>query len=130
VLFGSLHAVYTVLDITKPRRLVPQDPAVAVAMANTAVRLARGGSTMWQAWVGFNFSHSLGVFLFGALCVGAGIAVGSIAIPAWALLALVLVGLTYLGLGMLYWFRVPIAGIAIGTGFLFVAWLMYVRLGV
>src|SRR5712691_5725954 len=31
-----------------------------------------GGTDMWRAWIGFNFSHSLGVLLFGALEVWAG----------------------------------------------------------
>jgi hypothetical protein len=35
VLLGLLHALYTFLDIGRPRRLVPQDPAVARAMAES-----------------------------------------------------------------------------------------------
>ena len=60
LLLGILHALYTFLDIREPRRLVPQEPSVALAMVESPVRLARGGTTMWRAWVGFNFSHSLG----------------------------------------------------------------------
>jgi hypothetical protein len=40
VLLGSLHALYTYLDIDRPRRLVPRDPAVARAMAESQVRIA------------------------------------------------------------------------------------------
>src|SRR5215813_9768516 len=69
---GTLHVIYTLLDMRKPRRLVPADPAVARAMANTALRLSRGRTDMWRAWIGFNFSHSLGVLLTGALAVWAG----------------------------------------------------------
>jgi hypothetical protein len=56
---GGLHAVYTLLDLRRPRRLVPVDSSVAHAMANSAVRLSGGGTDMWRAWTGFNFSHSL-----------------------------------------------------------------------
>jgi len=69
---GGLHAIYTLLDLRNPRRLVPVDPSVAHAMANSAVRLSRGGTDMWRAWIGFNFTHSLGVLLFAALAVWAG----------------------------------------------------------
>jgi len=72
VVLGLLHAIYTFADIRRPRRLVPDDPAVSAAMHRSHLRLARGRTTMWQAWVGFNFSHSLGVVLFGALSVAAG----------------------------------------------------------
>src|SRR5499425_2213463 len=69
---GSLHAIYTLLDLRDPRRLVPVDPSVARAMANSALRLSGGRTDMWRAWVGFNFSHSLGVMLVGALGLWAG----------------------------------------------------------
>lgn len=125
IVLGLLHALYTFLDIGRPRRLVPHDPSVTAAMAESRLRLARGGTTMWRAWVGFNFSHSLGVALFGALCIGAGIALGTVAVPAWILLAFVVIGLCYLCLSLLYWFRIPTAGIALGTTCLLIAWLTY-----
>jgi hypothetical protein len=129
VLLGSLHAVYTFLDIRRPRRLVPQEPSVARAMAETPVRLARGGTTMWRAWVGFNFSHSLGAVLFGTLCIGTGLVLGTGMLPAWALFVLAVVAGLYLGLSLLYWFRIPTAGIAIATICILLAWLTYATRG-
>ena len=81
VVLGLLHALYTFLDIRRPRRLVPDDSAVSAAMARSHLRLTRGRTTMWQAWVGFNFSHSLGVVLFGALGITTGIMIGAVAVP-------------------------------------------------
>ena len=57
---GALHAIYTLLVLRNPRRLVPVDPSVAHAMANSALRLSGGRTDMWRAWIGFSFSHSLG----------------------------------------------------------------------
>jgi hypothetical protein len=128
VLLGSLHALYTFLDIRRPRRLVPQEPSVARAMAETHVRLARGGTTMWRAWVGFNFSHSLGAVLFGMLCMGTGLALGIWMPPAWMLLVLVIVAGIYLGLSILYWFRIPTVGIAFASICILIAWLAYASL--
>lgn len=59
VLLGSLHGLYTLLDIRQPRRFAPRDQAVRHAMAGTTVRLTRGRATMWNAWLGFNLSHRL-----------------------------------------------------------------------
>jgi hypothetical protein len=129
VLLGSLHALYTLLDIRRPRRLVPRDPAVSQAMATSPLRLSRGGTTMWRAWVGFNFSHSMGVVLFGVLCMGAGAALGAVVVPAWVLLVLVVISFMYLVVSVLYWFRVPTAGIAVASVCLLVAWLMYATAG-
>jgi hypothetical protein len=125
VVLGLLHALYMFLDVRRPRRLVPDDPAVSAAMTHSHLRLTRGRTTMWQAWVGFNFSHSLGVVLFGALSVTTGALIATVAIPRLILLALFAVGLIYVLIGALYWFRIPITGAAIGTTCLFLAWLTY-----
>ena len=129
LLLGILHALYTFLDIREPRRLVPQEPSVALAMAESPLRLARGGTTMWRAWVGFNFSHSLGAMLFGMLCAGAGLVLGTVVLPAWILFVLVLIALIYVGLSVLYWFRIPTMGITLATVCLVIAWLTYAFAG-
>src|SRR5215472_7402255 len=64
---GGLHAIYTLLDLRNPRWFAPVDSSVAQAMANSALRISRGSTDMWRAWIGFNFSHSLGVLLVGTL---------------------------------------------------------------
>jgi hypothetical protein len=125
VLLGLLHALYTCLDISRPRRLVPQDPAVAQAMAKSNLRLSGTGTTMWRAWVGFNFSHSLGVAFFGMVCISAGSVLGTMVLPAWILFVFVVIALVYLGVGLLYWFRIPVAGIALALVCLLIAWLTY-----
>jgi hypothetical protein len=119
---GGLHALYTLLDLRNPRRLVPDDPAVAHAMANSALRMSRGGTDMWRAWIGFNFSHSVGVLLYGALAVWAGSRINSL--PAGIMPALTLIGCVYLVVALVYWYRIPAIGIAIGTGCFAVAWIL------
>src|SRR5215475_14010573 len=111
---GGLHAIYTLLDLRNPRWLVPVDPLVAQAMANSALRLSRGATDMWRAWIGFNFSHSLGVLLTAALAIWAGSRIN--ALPAGIMPALTLIGCVYLVLALRYWFRSPAIGLAIGTG--------------
>jgi hypothetical protein len=130
VLLGLLHAIYTYLDIGRPRRLVPQDPSVAQAMAKSHLRLSGSGTTMWRAWVGFNFSHSLGVVLFGTLCIGTGFVLGTIVLPAWMLFVLVVIASIYLVVGQLYWFRIPVAAIAVATLCLLIAWVTYTFTGI
>src|SRR5215467_12232458 len=99
---GGLHAIYTLLDLRDPRWLVPVDPSVARAMANSTVRISGGGTDMWRAWVGFNFTHSLGILLFGGLAVWAGFRIKTL--PASILPALTLIGCLYLVICLLYFF--------------------------
>ncbi|MGI8732860.1 MAG: LIC_13387 family protein [Pyrinomonadaceae bacterium] len=124
-ILGLLHAIYTVCDIYRPRYLAPKDQAVIDQMAAAGVRLARGRANMWDAWLGFNLSHSLGVVMFGLVCVGAGVFARSLAVPRATLLIPVLVGVIYLLLAIRFWFRTPTVGVAIGTGLLFLGWVSY-----
>jgi hypothetical protein len=125
MLLGFLHVLYTFLDIRKPRRLVPDDPAVTAAMATSKVRIARGGTTMWKAWVGFNFSHGFGAILFGGVAIAAAATIQLFPLPSWVLLLFAVIGAAYLVLAVLYWFRIPIAGVAIATACFLVAWFLY-----
>jgi len=119
---GGLHAIFTFQDLRNPRRLVPVDPSVAQAMANSALRLSRGGTDMWRTWIGFNFTHSLGILLFGALAIWAGAQVK--ALPVGVLPTLTLIGCLYLVICLLYFFRTPTIGVAIVTGCFAAAWLL------
>jgi hypothetical protein len=121
-LLGALHAIYTLLDLRDPRRLVPVDPSVAHAMANSALRLSGGRTDMWRAWIGFNFSHSLGVLLVAALALWAGSRIKTL--PVGIIPALTLIGCAYEVLAVLYWFRAPAIGVAIGTCCFAVAWVL------
>jgi hypothetical protein len=125
VTLGALHLIYTALDISRPRRLVPDDPQLIEAMHHSTLRLTRGGTTMWNAWVGFNFSHSLGGIWFGASCILLGIATTSLAVPKHALVMPVLFGAILFWLAVRYWFKAPAIGIAIGTILLASGWLVY-----
>jgi hypothetical protein len=123
---GAWHAVYTLLDLRNPRRLVPADPSVAQAMANSALRLSGGRTDMWRAWIGFNFSHSLGVLLVGALGVWAGYRIKVLPVDI-VMPALTLIGCAYEVLAVLHWFRIPAIGFAVGTGCFAAAWLLSLR---
>ena len=124
-ILGLVHAVYTIGDVYRPRRLAPMDQAVIHQMASTGMRLAHGRTNMWDAWLGFNLSHGLGAVIFGLVCVAAGVFASKLALPKMTLLLPVLVGAIYFLLAIRFWFRVPAIGIAIGTGFLFIGWVLY-----
>jgi hypothetical protein len=124
-LLGALHALYTLLDIRHPRRIVPDDPLVITAMQGSKIRLTRGESTVWEGWVGFNFSHSLGALMLAAACFIVAACFRIFAFSPWALFALAAVSSLYLLLAVQYWFRIPILGTAIATACLSGAWLLY-----
>jgi hypothetical protein len=113
-LLGLLHAIYTLGDIVRPRRLAPSDPDLVARMRSSGLRLSRDRTNMWDAWLGFNLSHSLGAIVFGILCITA--------TSKPSLVWLAVVSLIYLVLAIRFWFYVPAIGIAIAAGCLIAAW--------
>jgi len=125
VFLGTIHAIYSLVDVRSPRHFAPADLKVADAMKSTGVRLSRGRANMWDAWLGFNISHSLGALFFGAVCIAAGFHLEALDLPKPVLLIPTIVGVTYLALAVRFWFREPAAGIGVATALLFAGWLMY-----
>jgi hypothetical protein len=123
---GVLHVVFTLLDERNPRRLAPDDPAVLAAMQNSTLRLSRGATTMWQAWISFNLTHSLAALMLGAACFIMAAVLRIFAFPPLALFALAGVSALISLIGLRYWFGVPRAGSLVATVCLLVAALIYV----
>jgi hypothetical protein len=125
IVLGTLHAVFTLIDERHPRRLAPDDSAVVTAMQASKLRLSRGATTMWQAWISFNLTHSLAAIIFGVVCIIVTANLGLFTFSPWTLLALAGTSALFAVIGLRYWFGVPRAGALIATGCLAVAWALY-----
>jgi len=77
---------------------------------------------MWRAWIGFNFSHSIGVLLVGMVAIWAGSHIHKA--PAGIMPALIFIGCLYLLLALRYWFYIPAIGVGISTACFAAAWLL------
>ena len=124
VVLGIAHALATPLTPEEAKGLSPRDPAYRQAMSKETVLLTRR-TNLWQAWVGFNLSHSLGAVLFGAviLVVGRSAATFRASSSVFVPFAVVVSGL-YLIIGMRYWFRTPIVGITISCVLFVASWVL------
>lgn len=114
LVLGALHGWLTLRDLQAPISFTPPDPALRRAMQESAIRL-NPEVNLWKAWIGFNFTHSLGLVLFG----GAFLYVGVFDAEAYrASLGLrtvaVATSAAYLVLSWLYFFSTPAAGSAVG----------------
>ena len=108
---GAIHLVFTYFT----NKFDTRDPRVGEAMKETTPRITPDTS-MWQAWVGFNASHSIGALVFSAIYLYLTIKEYDMLQASLFLLGLpVLVGVIYSVLAILYWFRVPSIGIALAT---------------
>lgn len=109
LVLGAIHLAYTFFDAG----LLPRDPELQSAMSQAHLTVT-GETTVARAWVGFNASHSMALILFGLIFGYLVLCHTKIFFDSIYLRAVgfsVLVG--FLVLAKLYWFSVPLVGIAI-----------------
>ncbi len=124
VILGFAHAFSTPTHLEVPSGLSPSDVELAKAMSRTRLRLT-ARTDMWLAWVGFNFSHSLGVFLLGAVVLLIGRSTASFEAEGHIFVPFsVLVSALYLLLATKYWFRTPVLACALSLGLFVGSWVL------
>lgn len=106
---GTLHLVYTF----RGRKLHPLADATVQAMRTDRMRIT-DETTVWNAWIGFNASHSMAAILFGLVF---GYLATSQPVMLRQSVFLQAVGVVFLAglavLGKRYWFSIPFRGIVI-----------------
>jgi hypothetical protein len=111
LLLGLAHLMYTFYG----QKLLPQDRDVITRMQGTNLVLTNE-TTLWNAWIGFNASHSLGAILFGAVYGYLSLAHSAFLFQSTFLLSLGLIFLSiYVFLAKRYWFSAPFRGILLST---------------
>lgn len=123
---GSLHGIFTLRDLRHPRAFIPRDPELRNAMQRSGVAF-HPSINLWDAWMGFNLTHSLGIIMFAA----AFLYVGIFESPAYARSALlqacaIIVSATYLIVSLRFFFSRPAIGSAVAlTCFILATGLAY-----
>ncbi len=125
IVMGLVHGLVSVIDVFRPTQFAPVDDAVRLAMKSTNVRFLQARANMWQAWLGFNLSPSLGMFIFGAVVVGLGLNLDLVKASSAALAMPAVIGFTYLILSLRFWFWAPTVAATIATACFVLAWLLY-----
>lgn len=106
-LLGIIHAAFTLQDLGSPRNFTPPDDEIRRAMEQSAVALDPK-INLWQAWLGFHFSHSLGLLMFGGAFLYIGVFYPSLFSESRLLqLCSILISAIYLVLSLKFWFINP-----------------------
>ena len=110
-ILGTVHLLYTFFT----NKFEAYDSSVTEAMKGTSPILTKETS-VWNAWVGFNASHSLGAMLVAAVYIPLTVSYFNIIQQSfWFSFLPVLIGLSYLILAKKYWFKTPFVGVLIST---------------
>lgn len=108
---GSLHLLFTFFT----NKCDAYDSNVTRAMKKSTLVLTKQ-TTMWNAWVGFNASHSVGAMLVAAFFIPLLIYYPEVIRHSlWFSVLPSLVGFVFLVLAKKYWFNIPLMGIVIST---------------
>ena len=109
LVLGVIHLAYTFSGSS----LLPRDAALQAAMSQAHLTITNE-TTVARAWVGFNFSHSMGLILFALIFGYLALYHAKLLFDSAYLLAVGFAMLAgFLVLAKLYWFSIPFAGIAI-----------------
>ena len=110
-ILGTIHLLYTLFT----NKFEAYDSSVTEAMKGTSPILTKETS-VWDAWVGFNASHSLGAMLVAAVYIPLSTSYFNIIQQsAWFSFLPVLIGLSYLVLAKKYWFKIPFFGVLVSS---------------
>ena len=108
-ILGAVHLAYTYFT----NKFEAFDASVTEAMKSTSPILTKE-TTIWNAWVGFNASHSLGALLVAAVYVPLAVFhFEMLRESLWFSALPVVVGASYLVLAKKYWFKIPFFGVLV-----------------
>jgi hypothetical protein len=116
LLLGTAHGIFTFEDLFKSRYFTPRDGGLLAAMQQSTIAL-HPKINLWQAWMGFNLTHSLGLVMFGGAFLYIGVFHSpwfsqSMLLQAWS----ILIAAAYLVLSLKFFFSTPAIGSGISLG--------------
>lgn len=117
-ILGSLHLVYSLLDLSEPKRFMPQDESLLGAMKNTRIRMAKNARNFWLSYMGFHLSHSLGLITFAVIYISLSFVEPAVIFSAPLATIMIGVSLTYAVLSHFFWFAIPLTGSILATALL------------
>ena len=106
---GAIHLIYTMGS----NKLDAYDEQVTLAMKHTTPVITKQTS-LWHAWLGFNYSHSFGLLWVPAVYLP--LAFNELLFlhqNLWLSLLPAIMALVYAVLSKKYWFSIPFAGSAL-----------------
>jgi hypothetical protein len=130
LILGILHGVLTLQDLSDPRTFTPPDKVLRQAMQSSIIAIDPH-TNLWQAWLGFNLSHSLGLVMFGGTLLAIGLFYFQVFAHSYLLQGCaIFIANAYLVMSLKFWFSKPAIGSSIAlTCFVLASGLLLLKLG-
>lgn len=123
LILGAIHLIYTFFT----NKFLTRDSETTQKMKETLPVITKE-TTVWNAWVGFNASHSAGAIFIGLINILLVAQHFEVYQNSFNILLLdICTGIFYLFLAKKYWFKIPLVGILIATSCFIIALLLFVK---
>jgi hypothetical protein len=122
LVLGTIHLLYTFFT----DKFSSRNEKLVEDMKSSYPRLTRQ-TTMWNAWIGFNASHSSGAMFIGALNLYLGLFHFDLIQQSFFLLPFTVITTGfYLWLAHKYWFQIPFVGILLACTCYLISFLLVI----
>lgn len=113
-ILGSIHLIYTLLDLKDPKRFAPADPVVLAGMQASKTRFPSAHS-YWRSSLGFHLSHSLGLIAYALIFIALSWVAAETLFFTPIYLIMIGAGVIYAILACFFWFYIPFYGSVLGS---------------
>jgi len=118
-----MHLIYTFFT----NKFLARDGETTQKMKETSPILTKE-TTVWNAWIGFNASHSAGAIFIGLINILLVTQHFEVYQNSFNILLLdICAAIFYLFLAKRYWFKIPLIGILIATNCFIISLLLFIK---
>ena len=123
LILGVIHLIYTFFT----NKFLARDGETTEKMKSTSPVLTKE-TTVWDAWIGFNASHSVGAIFIGLINIILVFQYFEVYQSSFSVLLLdICASIFYLFLAKKYWFKIPLIGILIATSCFIIAMAVLIK---
>jgi len=123
LILGTMHLIYTFFT----NKFLARDRETTQKMKETSPILTKE-TTVWDAWIGFNASHSAGAIFIGLINILLVTQHFEVYQNSFNILLLdICAAIFYLFLAKRYWFKIPLIGILIATSCFIISLLLFIK---
>lgn len=115
LILGALHLRMTVADLKEPKRFAPAKRELLEELQNTRMNFRKDLKNFWLTYIGFHFSHSVGLLFYACAVIYCALARPDVLSDFVARIGIVAFGASYVLMSRAFWFVIPLVGSLIGV---------------
>ena len=112
---GALHFRMTVADLKQPKKFAPAKPGLLEELQQTRMAFRKDLKSFWLSYLGFHFSHSIGVMFYALVVAYGALARPDLFSDMVVRIGVVVFGAVYVLLSRAFWFIIPLVGSLLGV---------------